>query len=234
MLGRDHNAGRILVNLGCGTCTPPAWIHVDGSWSARLAKRPRVKALLRASRMFPAYVTETPWSRDIVVADLRRPLPFMAGWADAAYCSHTLEHFHVEDGKRFVREVHRMLKTGAICRIVVPDGTDFVSRGTLQPLTPEALRRTVPRVAGPAFATINVGIVAPPRSWVGRLWHRMNDIHYHKYMYDEASLRALLEWGGFSHVKRHRAFDSRISEIAGIESASRASDGSLCMEGEKA
>ena len=234
MINRSTSTGRILLNLGCGMCTPPGWVNVDGSWSASLAKKPRLKSLLRATRLAPAYVTETPWNPDIVVADLRRRLPFADNEADAVYCSHTLEHFHVESGKRFLHEMHRVFKPGGICRILVPDGLEMVKRGILQPLSDTALHSVVPRVTGRAFETINVGVVARPKSLVGRLWHMVNDIHYHKYLYDEASLTALFKWAGFVNVRRHQAFESRIPEVNAIESKSRASDGSLCMEGEKA
>jgi len=233
MLSAAAKPEPVRLNLGCGMCTPAQWINVDGSWSAWLAKRPRVKSILRKTGMFPTYVTETEWSRDIVVADLRRRLPFADRSADAVYCSHTLEHFHVEDGKRFLREIFRVVRSGGICRVLVPDGADAVARGLVTPLQRADLDRVVPRVTGAAFAAINVGIVAPPRTVVGKMWHLWNDIHFHKYLYDEASLISLFVWAGFVRVQRRRAFESLIPGIEGIESRSRASDGSLCIEGER-
>ena len=221
----------VFVNLGCGLHTPAGWVNVDGSWSARLAKMPRVKGIMRRLNVFPHYVTDTVWNQDIVVADLRRILPFKTNSVDVAYSSHTLEHFHVEDGKHFMREIHRVLKPGGVCRILVPDGSWAVAEGLLQPLDSDVLSGRVPRVAGSAFERINVGVVGRPAGFMGRMWHRINDMHYHKYLYNEASLISLFEWAGFAQVRKHNCFESRILDISSIELKSRSSDGSLIVEG---
>ena len=37
------------------------------------------------------------------------------------YCSHMLEHFDLDEAKSFLNEVIRVLKSGGVLRIAVPD-----------------------------------------------------------------------------------------------------------------
>jgi predicted SAM-dependent methyltransferase len=62
-----------------------------------------------------------PPMADVHVQDIRRPLGFPAASFDAVYANHVLEHLTPEEGRKFVGEIHRVLKPGGICRVVVPD-----------------------------------------------------------------------------------------------------------------
>jgi len=53
--------------------------------------------------------------------DIRRPLPYPDGSFDVVYSSHVLEHLTPDGGGQFLREQFRVLKSGGICRIAVPD-----------------------------------------------------------------------------------------------------------------
>jgi SAM-dependent methyltransferase len=59
-----------------------------------------------------------------VVADLRQPWPFDDNSVEEANCSHFLEHLTNFDGKwervHFFNELHRVLKPGAACALVIP------------------------------------------------------------------------------------------------------------------
>jgi predicted SAM-dependent methyltransferase len=81
------------LNLGCGARIHPAWINVD----------------------------VTPQSPAVHPHDLRDPLPFPDGSCTAVYASHVLEHFARADAPRFLRECRRVLMSGGVLRIVVPD-----------------------------------------------------------------------------------------------------------------
>lgn len=84
-----------FLNLGCGarTCPDPDWVHVD-------------------------FASRAP---DVIRHDLLEGIPFPDGSFDAAYASHVLEHFNRKDGERFLRECHRVIRTGGVVRIAVPD-----------------------------------------------------------------------------------------------------------------
>src|SRR5262245_46000709 len=80
------------LNLGCGTDAAPGWVNLDRSWSAWIARFPLLeRVVLRVRDQSPA---GGRWRRDIIVHDVRRPLPFSASRFRAVYCSHLLEHLY--------------------------------------------------------------------------------------------------------------------------------------------
>lgn len=80
------------LNLGCGSLFFPSWVNID------FLPRPCVQG-----------------------HDLTQPLPFADDSFDVTYSSHVLEHFSRDKGRKFVEEQFRVLKNGAVCRVVVPD-----------------------------------------------------------------------------------------------------------------
>ena len=82
-----------LLNLGCGRRRHPGWTNAD----------------------------LVPDAGDVLRVDLRRPLPFADGTFTAVYASHVLEHLAPADAAGLIREIARVLVSGGIVRIVVPD-----------------------------------------------------------------------------------------------------------------
>jgi predicted SAM-dependent methyltransferase len=62
-----------------------------------------------------------PDGATMVVRDIRKPLPFDSGVFDAVYANHVLEHLTPSEAEELTAELHRVLKPGAIARVVVPD-----------------------------------------------------------------------------------------------------------------
>jgi predicted SAM-dependent methyltransferase len=83
----------LMVNLGCGKAFHPAWVNVDF-----IATRPEVQP-----------------------HDLREPLPFADQSCSVVYHSHVLEHFPRAYAPVFLRECWRILASGGLIRVVVPD-----------------------------------------------------------------------------------------------------------------
>lgn len=110
-----------ILNLGCGSRTSPHCINIDWSPYLRL-KSNRVTAAL-APVVLRGKRRERFASLDenILVHDLRRPLPFDDGTVDAIYHSHVLEHLDREYVPRFLQEIRRALRSGGVHRVVVPD-----------------------------------------------------------------------------------------------------------------
>jgi SAM-dependent methyltransferase len=82
-----------LLNIGCGPHFHPSWTNID-----------------RAST-----------SPSVITHDIRRGLPFPDNTFDAVYHSHVIEHLRRQDAAPFLREAVRVLKPGAVMRIVTPD-----------------------------------------------------------------------------------------------------------------
>jgi SAM-dependent methyltransferase len=110
-----------ILNLGCGTRTSPATVNIDWSIYLRLhrSKLGRSFAALVLSEEQLAKLRAIDGA--VLVRDLRKRLPFGDASVDAVYHSHTLEHIDREDVPRFLAEILRVLKSGGIHRVVVPD-----------------------------------------------------------------------------------------------------------------
>jgi predicted SAM-dependent methyltransferase len=89
----------IRVNLGCGSVFHPDWINLDSIPAGDLVRR---------------------W-------DIRKPLPFEAGQVDVCYASHVLEHLPRPSASDLLRECRRVLTSGGIIRLAVPDLENIAS-----------------------------------------------------------------------------------------------------------
>jgi SAM-dependent methyltransferase len=57
----------------------------------------------------------------VTAINISKGLPFKNDSFDASYSSHILEHFDLKVGELFISEQLRVLKTGGVIRVVVPD-----------------------------------------------------------------------------------------------------------------
>lgn len=112
----------LLLNLGCGNRTHPAWLNIDYSRKIAFQQLWFVKPFLRTS--LPA---------NYLNHDLRQGIPFKSNSADAVYTSHVLEHLVHCHAPEFLKELLRVLKPGGIIRVVVPD-LEFAARNYLSAL----------------------------------------------------------------------------------------------------
>ena len=230
------NNRHLRLNLGCGLLTHPSWVNVDGSWNARLAKYPILRRALSSVRILSAEKAKVPWSNDIFVHDIRKPLPFPDCSADAVYASHLLEHLYREQGQRLILESFRVLASGGIVRIVVPDLNNIVREylgdrpfGELgspeNALPPGDLLNERLLMRWPSPSRRNV---------VMRVYEAWQDFHSHKWMYDERSLSGLIRSVGFVDVVRRNYSESLIPNISDVEDPSRILNGAgVCVEGRK-
>jgi predicted SAM-dependent methyltransferase len=171
--------------------------------------------------VLPRGLAAVPWASDIVIHDLRKPLPFGDRTACCVYTSHCLEHLTRDDGRRLVRECHRVLRKGGVVRVLVPDLFQLAERYV-----------TANRASGEAAVEflndLDVFPVDDDRNPLLRVYRAMRNT-YHKWLYDEPLLRQLLSEGGFSDVRRRGLHESAIEDIAAVETAVRF-DKSMCVE----
>lgn len=94
-----------LLNLGCGSSYHPSWTNID-------------------------FVSVGP---EVIAHNLLSGIPVPDDSFDAVYHSHVLEHFSKSDARSFIDQCHRVLKSGGIIRIAIPD-LEGIARGYLQKL----------------------------------------------------------------------------------------------------
>lgn len=226
----------VRLNLGCGLICPAGWINIDGSWNARLAKRPLLRRALYSLGVLSREKAQIPWGRTVFIHDLRKPLPFASASASAVYSSHLLEHLYPEDGRRLIQEAFRALASGGVLRVVVPDlqaiVQEYLGDRPFGPLTGDL-------AAMPPADRLNQRLLMrwptpSTRNVFYRLYQAGWDFHSHKWMYDADSLKALFESSGFVEVERRECHASRIPDIAEVEDKSRVLNGAgICVEGIK-
>lgn len=223
------------LHLGCGLITPPDWVNIDGSWNARLAQYPILQRVLTGLRLLPQSMVDVSWSRDILVHNVKRPLPYVTNSVEAVYASHLLEHLYREEANRLLVECFRVLRPGGILRIVVPDLRasifEYMGEGTIGN-RPSAKAITSADLLQQRLLLRNSKPPSGPLLY--KLYSAFNDFHSHKWMYDAESLTKSFQEAGFGDVQNMACHASRIVGIEGIEDPRRVLNGEgICIEGIK-
>ena len=82
-----------MLNIGCGATYHPDWINLDVS----------------------------PSEPSVLPVDINNGLPFSSDSITVCYSSHLLEHFDKDVARYFLAECMRVLKSGGVIRLAVPD-----------------------------------------------------------------------------------------------------------------
>lgn len=123
----DYLGNDLKLNLGAGLSTAPGWINIDGSLNALLASFPRF--ILRLAYGFSGskeFYSFEDYYRILsggvfIHHDLRYGVPLPDNCAEFVYTSHFLEHLYYKDALALIREAARVLRSGGVIRISVPD-----------------------------------------------------------------------------------------------------------------
>jgi SAM-dependent methyltransferase len=224
------------INLGSWAHAPAGWINVDGSWNAWLSQHPRLRRAAEAAGILPAWASETQWPPNILVHDLRKPLPFVDGTASAIYGSHVIEHLYLVEAERLLAECFRVLKPGGLVRLVVPDLRAAVDEYLGErPFADSEQKAAELSAADRLNERLGLRERRPPSGNPAyRVYTALKDFHSHKWMYDAESLSARLETAGFSEVRQLGYLDSAIEGIDEVELRNRVVDEcGICIEGVK-
>ncbi len=226
----------LKINLGSWAHAPESWINVDGSWNAWLSQHPRLRRAAEAAGVLPEWASETEWPPNILVHDLRKPLPLPDGVASAVYGSHVLEHLYLDEGERLLQECHRVLRPGGILRLVVPDLRAVVEEYLGErPFADSEENVAELSAADRMNERLRFRDRHPPSGNVAyRTYSALKDFHSHKWMYDAESLTARFEAAGFTDVRELGYLESRIEGIEEVELRKRVVDEcGICIEGSK-
>lgn len=155
------------LHLGCGSRHIPGFVHIDAQAAAHV---------------------------DIVGSVARLPMP--EATVSLIYASHVLEHFNRAEYKSVLAEWFRVLRSGGILRLAVPDfaacASIYYERGLEDGLSGL------------------VGLI---------MGGQRNSYDFHKMIFDEEFLRRDLLDTGFREARR---WDWRLTEHAGVDDFSQA------------
>jgi ubiquinone/menaquinone biosynthesis C-methylase UbiE len=183
------------------------WQNTDVTPHIFVARIPGAARMLRALNLMTSERYEQ--HRRGVFAGVRylnaaKRFPYRTGSFDNVFSCHMLEHLYRTDAERCVREVYRVLKSGGVFRVVVPD-LDLVVR-RYDERNPEALLQKIYENT------------------------QKRDKNRHHWMYTASSLRDLLLRVGFAKTEQCSYRKGRCPDLDQLDSRP---DESLFMEGVK-
>lgn len=217
----------IKLNLGCGSVRPEGWINTDSSLNANLQKIPLVGKII--TRQFNKVVYD---DSNMVYMNLNKRWKYADDSVDIVYASHLFEHLSLGSAQLFLSESYRVLKPGAVIRLVVPDLYKICKKYIAEYESGENEDPT-------EFImwAINMHREGQYGAKIGFLkkavLEKQGYPHQHKFMYDEKSLGKKIKDAGFNDVRSFTyGVSEYISEIKDVE-GTRESYLSVYLEAKK-
>jgi predicted SAM-dependent methyltransferase len=198
-----------------------AWTRARAAHVARYLREHPERALLQIGTgelPTPGWLNTDfePRARGVVFLDASRPFPLPDAAFDAVFSEHVIEHIPFEAGAAMLAESRRVLKPGGRIRLATPDLALLARLVAAGPgaahdeTTARYLRWIAERFLGDAKNADPVHVLNHNvRSWG------------HRFLYDEPTLRALLERAGFADVVRVAMGESDLPWLRGLESHGR-------------
>jgi predicted SAM-dependent methyltransferase len=155
-----------------------------------------------------------------ICCDITRPLPLDDGYVSGVFTEHCLEHIPFKAALDVLREFHRVMQPGSYARIIVPDFEIYLDEYIRFRDTGSA---SMPYAADDPIA----GIYSPMLSM-----NRIFRGHGHQFIYDFATLAAMLGQAGFVDIGKRRMGESHDQRLL-LDSPERAIE-SLYVEAQKA
>jgi len=197
----------IKVNIGCGTAPTEGWLNYDNSPAIKLANSPIIYLIAKVLGLLNSdQIENIEWNKrnKIQFADATKNLPLNNSSVDCIYTSHMLEHLSQDGAIIFLGEAMRILKSGGILRIAVPD-------------LKIAINEYIKSNDADAFMS-NILVQAPPiNSLKDKIRLLVSGYRHHQWMYDGNSLTKLLIKMGYEDVKICTNGDTSILNPNGLD-----------------
>ncbi|PCJ53760.1 MAG: hypothetical protein COA79_22625 [Planctomycetota bacterium] len=192
----------LKINIGCGQTPTKNWRNYDNSWSIFLAKKPLVASILGKSgflsepqQQFISFASK----ENILWANAIKRIPEENTSADVIYSSHMIEHIEKEDVESFLKEARRILKSGGVIRIAVPNikyhVENYLNTGDADKFIYDThLTRK------------------KPKTIIAKIKYLIIGDRNHQWMYDGKSLCKLLASAGFQKLQVMKAGSTNITD----------------------
>lgn len=195
--------GKLYIQYGCGFSAPVEWRNFDASPTLRFEKLPVIGKLYKKNGVrFPA---------NIEYGDIIKGLPVPSNSCAGIYASHILEHLALNDFRIALKNTHRLLDSGGIFRLIVPD---------LEALAGKYLHSGDAAAAQVFMRETSLGVEHRPRGVKALLTSFLGN-STHLWMWDFKSLAHELAAAGFVYIRRCEFGDSSDPMFALVEDAER-------------
>lgn len=201
----------LYIQYGCGLSCPDGWLNFDGSPTLRVERLPLFGGAMRRAgkAVFPG---------NVLYGDIVKGLPVKKGVASGVYSSHVLEHLDRTSVSRALSNTYDLLAPGGAFRLVVPD----LSWRTQQFI--KAHEKGCWSAADDFMTCTYLGVFEPSSGIRDRLRTIFGN-SAHRWMYDFALMKRLLEDAGFSDIRRCKFGDAVDPMFALVEEYDRFYDG---------
>jgi SAM-dependent methyltransferase len=194
-LPRRRAPAETRLHFGAFDDVHDGWHNTDVTPHLAIARLPAVAKLARrlgrlSDERWAAYA-DGRFAR-LHYLDLTRRFPYGDDTFEAAFGAHVLEHLTPGEADATLRELHRVLRPGAVLRIAVPD-----------------LDREIAAYEPAAADAFLAGFLQ------GR--SRSRSRHRHWWHYNEANLRDALERAGFHDIRREGFRAGRCPDVERID-----------------
>lgn len=155
----------------------------------------------------------------VLCLDATRRFPFSDASFDYIFSEHMIEHVPLAGAMSMLRECQRVLKPGGSIRVATPR-LEFLMDLLTNPTDEHR------RYADQHYADF---VEEPELRTPARIANDYYRMWGHQFVYDEPTLRLMLERAGFSNLRVAPVGDSNEAAFRGIENVARMPDGMLAL-----
>ena len=191
------------LQIGCGRHILPGWLNADFY----------------------------PKTSEVIHLDATHRLPFDDGTFDYVFSEHMIEHVPFHEGHQLIRECARVLAPGGTLRISTPDLGFLVDLYRAED-PPETNRSPIQEEYLQEFMDTEIEDREKhaPKDWDSFLINIFVRDWGHEFIYDEKTLRYVMEDSGLDEVVRCELMMSEHQALRDLEHITRKPSGHLALE----
>jgi ubiquinone/menaquinone biosynthesis C-methylase UbiE len=206
----------MYIQYGSGLSAPKEWINFDVSPTLRFQRIPVLGMLFRKT-MKPEF------PKNVKYGDITKGLPgIRAASCDGIYCSHVLEHLSLNDFQKAINNTYKLLKPGAIFRLVMPDFNNLVKSYIDQK------NQNNPEACHIFMKNSGMASEYSRSSYKTRLFESFGNSR-HQWLWDAAATIIELQKAGFKNIRPSKFNDSTDTMFSLVEDPDRF-NGALALE----
>ncbi len=198
----------IKLNLGSGPSGINGWINYDSGILPWLSKHSTVRKIICALKLLPGRY-DVNWPETQLV-DIRGKFPLEDNSVDYIYCSQVLEHFEKYETEKILAESYRVLKSGGLIRLSLPDIDQIFKIYTRD------------RGIDPLLASRNINIIwwgyeknLPPHNLIAKISRFF--IRDHQWHYNKPTLKQMLKVSGFKDIRFYSFRNGNVPDIRKLD-----------------